>query len=124
MKFSGMCLLTVDVPKLVDFYSKVFGVEAEGDDIHSVINVGGLGIAIWHPDGLEERIKDYPKNLRQNCYTLMFSVDDVDKEYERLKKLNIEFTELPTTQPWGCRSFAFNDPDGNSIDIHMILQND
>ena len=54
----------------------------------------------------------------------MFSVDDVDKEYERLKKLNIEFTELPTTHPWGCRSFAFNDPDGNSIDIHMILQND
>ncbi len=121
MKFDGLCLLTTDVPRLVEFYSKVFAATAEGDDIHSVMRVGGLGLAIWHPEGLEQRVKDYPPDVRRNCYSLMFSVDDLDAEYERMKKLNVEFAELPTTHPWGARSFAFLDPDGNDINVHMVL---
>jgi predicted enzyme related to lactoylglutathione lyase len=121
MKFEGVCLLTTDVPRLAEFYSKVFAAEAEGDDSHSVIRVGGLGLAIWHPDGLEHRIEGYPLNVRRNCFSLMFSVEDLDAEYERIKKLNVEFTELPSAHPWGAKSFAFIDPDGNTIDVHMVL---
>ena len=121
MKFEGICLLTIDVPRLVDFYSKVFAIEAEGDETHSVLCVGGLGLAIWHPDGLEQKIEGYPPHVRRNCYSLMFSVDDLDAEYERLKNLNVEFTELPSIHSWGAKSFAFTDPDGNNIDVHMVL---
>jgi predicted enzyme related to lactoylglutathione lyase len=122
MKFDGVCLLTTDVPRLVAFYSTVFDVEADGDAIHSVIRAGGLGLAIWHPEGLEQRIAGYPPHVRRDCYCLMFSVDDLDAEYERIKALNVEFTEQPTTHPWGARSFAFVDPDGNNINVHMVLQ--
>lgn len=121
MKFEGVCLLTTDVPRLAEFYSTVFAAEAEGDDRHSVIQIGGLGLALWHPEGLEQRIASYPPNVRRNCYSLMFSVADLDTEYERLKKLNVEFTELPSLQPWGAKSFAFVDPDGNNLDVHMVL---
>lgn len=46
---------------------------------------------------------------------LEFSVEDVDREYERLKGLVGEFALEPTTQPWGNRSMLFRDPDGNLI---------
>ena len=122
MKFEGVCLLTTDVPRLAKFYSTVFASEAEGDHAHCVIQAGGLGLAIWHPEGLEQRIEGYPLNVRRNCYSLMFSVEDLDAEYERIKKLNVEFTELPSAHSWGAKSFAFIDPDGNNIDVHMVLK--
>ncbi len=34
MKFTGVCLITKNVPALVDFYSRVLGVASEGDDTH------------------------------------------------------------------------------------------
>ncbi len=47
----------------------------------------------------------------------MFRVDDVDKEFDRLKKIIKEFMTIPTTYPWGARSLQFRDPDGNIIDF-------
>jgi len=44
-------------------------------------------------------------------------VDDVDKEYEKLKKAISDFVQPPTTQPWGNRSLLFRDPDGNLINF-------
>jgi predicted enzyme related to lactoylglutathione lyase len=48
---------------------------------------------------------------------IVFKVNDVDAEYERIKTLGVEFIMLPTTHPWGARSFWFRDPDGNIIDF-------
>jgi uncharacterized glyoxalase superfamily protein PhnB len=46
-----------------------------------------------------------------------FRVDDVDKEYQRLKRVISEFVQEPITQPWGNRSLMFRDPDGNLINF-------
>ena len=46
-----------------------------------------------------------------------FQVDDVDKEYERLKTLVSEWAQEPTTMPWGNRSILFRDPDGNLVNL-------
>jgi uncharacterized glyoxalase superfamily protein PhnB len=46
-----------------------------------------------------------------------FQVDDVDKEYERLKTLVSEWVQEPTTMPWGNRSVLFRDPDGNLVNL-------
>ena len=46
-----------------------------------------------------------------------FRVDDVDKEYERLKPLISEWVLEPTTMPWGNRSMLFRDPDGNLVNL-------
>lgn len=50
-------------------------------------------------------------------YTLEFEVEDLDKEYERLKAIDVVFVKLPTTQTWGRRSVWFRDPDGNIINF-------
>jgi hypothetical protein len=47
MKFSGVCLVTSDVPALADFYSRALGVCAEGDAQQAVLHTEGAGLAIF-----------------------------------------------------------------------------
>ena len=46
-----------------------------------------------------------------------FLVDDVDKEFERLRTIVFEWVQEPTTMPWGNRSILFRDPDGNLVNL-------
>ena len=112
MEFRGATLHTTNVPRLVDFYSKVLGLRAQGDDTHSAF--AEVSLAIWNPGNI-----DVNKFSAERFLTLMYQVDDVDQEYERLEHadIQIEFTSQPTTQPWGVRAFGFKDPDGNNIDF-------
>ena len=113
MKFAGISIHTSNVPRLVNFYSRVLGLKAEGDDIHSAF--GEVNLAIWNPGTIDE--KKFKASDR--FFTLMFEVDNVDDEYDRLKKsdIPITFTLQPTTFPWGARAFWFKDPDGNNVDF-------
>lgn len=46
------------------------------------------------------------------------SYADVDAEYERLSKLNVNFpTGGPVTFPFGIRNFYVADPEGNLLEI-------
>jgi catechol 2,3-dioxygenase-like lactoylglutathione lyase family enzyme len=121
MKFVGICLVTNNVPEMVDFYTKVLGVKAEGDDVHAVLDTDGAGIAIFSTEGMESMAPRSVQGAGCGNFTTMFEVEDVDAEYERLKALDVEFVMLPTTHPWGARSFWFRDPDGNIVDFFANL---
>jgi catechol 2,3-dioxygenase-like lactoylglutathione lyase family enzyme len=121
MRFVGICLITNSVPALADFYAKVLGVKAEGDDVHTVLDTDGAGIAIFSTEGMENMAPSSMQGAGRGSFTTMFEVEDVDAEYERLKALNVEFVMLPTTHPWGARSFWFRDPDGNIVDFFANL---
>jgi predicted enzyme related to lactoylglutathione lyase len=113
VELQGICIHTHDVPRLVDFYSRVLSLKAEGDEHHSVFSA--VKLAIWNPGHIEE----VKARLDERYLTLMFQVENADREYERLKHLDtfILFTSEPTDYPWGCRAFGFKDPDGNNIDF-------
>jgi predicted enzyme related to lactoylglutathione lyase len=115
MKFTGISIQTNNVPRLVNFYSKVLGLKAEGDDNHSAF--GEVNLAIWNPGTIDE--KKFKSSER--FFTLMYEVANVDDEYNRLKNLGIgiKFLSQPETFPWGARAFSFLDPDGNHIDFLM-----
>jgi catechol 2,3-dioxygenase-like lactoylglutathione lyase family enzyme len=118
LRFTGICLVTENVPALTEFYTKVLGVEAEGDDVHAEFKTEGAGISIFSVEGMESMA---PRSMRGAGYgsiPIMFRVDDVDAEYERLRTLGVEFVMLPTSHPWGSRSFWFRDPDGNIVDFY------
>jgi predicted enzyme related to lactoylglutathione lyase len=117
VKLVGICLITNDVPALADFYAKVLGVKAEGDDVHAELSTEGAGIAIFSTEGMEGMAPSSMQGVGHGSFTTMFEVEDVDAEYGRLKALDIEFVMLPTTHPWGARSFWFRDPDGNIVDF-------
>ena len=117
MKFSGICLITESVPVLVGFYEKVFSSKAQGDDIHAEITFAGVNLAIFSKQGMEQLAPGSMHNAGYGSFTIGFEVDDVDAEYERLIKLEVEFVKLPATHPWGSKSVWFRDPDGNIIDF-------
>lgn len=119
-KFRGICLITRNVPALTQFYTQVLDVTAEGDDMHAELHTEGAGIAIFSVDGMERMAPGSMQNAGAGSVTVMFEVNDVDAEYERLKIFGVEFIMLPTTHPWGARSFWFKDPDGNIVDFFAV----
>jgi predicted enzyme related to lactoylglutathione lyase len=117
MVFEGICLMTTNVSRLAQFYRELFETTSEGNDEHTTINVGGLGVAIWKQAIPEGTNAGKMAEIRKHCYALMFSSPDLDKTYERAKALGAAIQEVPADQPWGCRAFVMNDPDGNRIDV-------
>jgi uncharacterized glyoxalase superfamily protein PhnB len=118
MRFNGVCLITDNVVGLTEFYSTLLGVEAAGDAVHAEIITQGAGLTIFSVVGMEQMAPHSMEGTDNGRVILAFEVEDADNEYERVKAMGVEFVMLPTTHPWGNRSFWFKDPDGNIIDFY------
>lgn len=46
---------------------------------------------------------------------LVFTTDDLDGTFEKLRASGAEVLQEPIDQPWGPRDCAFRDPSGNLI---------
>src|SRR3990172_2713101 len=113
MELNGLCIHTNNVPRLVDFYSEVLGLKAQGNHIHAVFTE--VKLAIWNTGAIDEN----QFKISERFFTLMFGVENIDNEYERLSHSDIPivFTSQPKDNPWGTRAFGFKDPDGNNINF-------
>ena len=117
MRFNGICLVTGDMQRMRGFYTSILQVEAEGDDTFTTIATEGAALSIFTEEGMESMAPDSMQGSGCGRYTLEFEVGDVDREVERLKKMDIVFVKPPTTQTWGRRSVWFRDPDGNIVNF-------
>ena len=108
MKIGEECLLTNDVPRLASFYRQLLGVEeSSGDETHQFVLAGETALAVYN-DGSE-------KNNQNQNICLAFTVDDIDKEYEKLLSLGARIIEPPAKRPWGAVNMSFYDPDNNIV---------
>lgn len=108
MIFAGICLITKDVRRLSEFYQSILETTSECDDEnHQEIITKGAGLAILKDDAVDES--------GNSNMSLAFTVDDVNVECERLRKLGIKIIDPPTVRPWGAKNMRFSDPDGNFI---------
>ena len=108
MIIGEVCLLTNDVPGLAAFYKQLLDAENGSDDeIHQFIITEGTALAIYN-DGTE-------KNNQNQNICLAFTVDDIEKEYEKVKALGAKVIEPLTKRPWGAVNMSFYDPDNNMI---------
>jgi lactoylglutathione lyase len=48
---------------------------------------------------------------------VLFLVDDVDAEAERLRGVGVEFLSGPVDRPWGHRTLHLLDPDGFVVEL-------
>ena len=117
MRFNGICLVTRDVLRLRSFYTAILQVEAERDDMFTMLSTQGAALSIFAEEGMEHMAPGSMQDSGCGRYTLEFEVEDVDREFERLKALDVIFVKPPTTQAWGRRSVWFRDPDGNIINF-------
>lgn len=108
MEIGEVSLLTNDVMRLADFYRAILGVQdSSEDDVHQFILTEGTTLTVYN-DGTQ-------KNNNNQNICLAFTVEDVDKEYERLRAMDVLIVEPPATRPWGARNMHFCDPDGNHV---------
>ena len=55
------------------------------------------------------------KDNRNQNICLAFTVDDIDRAYQRVLALGTTVIEPPTRRPWGAVNMSFRDPDGNVV---------
>lgn len=128
MKITVTSVMVDDQRKALKFYTEILGFQLKRQI--------PLGEASWltvvsqeEPDGVElllepssfEPAKVYRKALYEaGIPATVFSVADVQYEFERLKSLGVEFTMEP--QQMGTAILAvFNDTCGNKIQIAQTL---
>lgn len=127
MKIQLCSVLVSDQDEALRFYTEVLGFVKKRDI--------PLGEARWltvvSPEGPDdiELLLEPNSNPAAKTYQIAifeqgipltaFAVDDIQKEYARLKKLGVEFTMEPTNM--GTTTIAvFNDTCGNLIQIYQV----
>jgi catechol 2,3-dioxygenase-like lactoylglutathione lyase family enzyme/ketosteroid isomerase-like protein len=116
--FTGVCLITADMPRLMAFYRAVLGIEPSGDEAFASFALPGATLALFGEADIERMAPGSQRGAGRGACTLELEVADVDLELERLVALGAAIVKPPTTQPWGRRSVWFRDPDGNLVNFH------
>ena len=118
MNLVSMRIITNDIKRLVGFYETISGITATWyteDFAELATPACTLAIASQRTMALFGAGAARPAD--NHSAILEFRVEDVDKEYARLKEVIGEFVQEPKTQPWGNRSLMFRDPDGTLINF-------
>jgi len=123
--FVSIRVITDDVRRLVEFYERATGLAAwwATDDFAEIVTPS-CTLAIARTRTMQLFGADAARAADNHSAIIEFRVDDVDKEYERLKDVVGEFVKEPTTMPWGNRSVLFRDPDGNLVNFFAPLSAD
>jgi predicted enzyme related to lactoylglutathione lyase len=117
-----------DVDESILFYRDALGLEVRNDVASGGfrwVTLGsstqpGLEIVLSEPhagrsqadgDTLQELLT---KGVLPN---IVFSTDDLDSTFERVRATGAEVLQEPIDQPWGPRDSAFRDPSGNTVRI-------
>lgn len=122
----GTGLLVDDIDRMVRFYRDTLGFHTEwsgGDFAEFETASGVLSLFMYSRKEFVKAIgENYvpPKGINQTFEIALWlpGFADVDKEYARLSKLDLEFpTGEPITYPFGIRNFYVADPEGNLLEI-------
>ena len=104
--------------EVLGFTSRMFMPEAYLAIVASPEDPTGTGLL------LEPNVNPIASTYQQAIYgeglpAIVFSVDDIHSEYERLKAQGVVFTGEPTKTDWGTQ-VVFEDTCGNFIQLHQM----
>ncbi len=128
MRITVTSILVADQANALKFYTEILGFKKKrdiplGDDRWLTV------VSNEQPDGVElllEPMKFAPAKVYQQALfdagipATVFSVDDINNEYERLTALGVHF-DMPPTQMGPVLLAVFNDTCGNKIQIAQTL---
>jgi len=118
MNFVSLRVITNDIKRLVRFYEKVTGLSATWyTEDFAELPTASCTLAIGSKRTMELFGAGAARPADNHTAIIEFRVDDVDREFNKLKGVLDEFVQEPTTQPWGNRSLLFRDPDENLINF-------
>jgi len=125
MKISLTSVIVDDPAKAFKFYTEVLGFiqrmyipEAQLAIVASPEEPDGTGLLL-EPSG-NPLAKTFQAGLYQaGLPAIVFGAGDVQREFERLKKLGVTFKSEPTKTEWGTQAL-FDDTCGNLIQLHQV----
>lgn len=88
-------------------------VGAPGQDVNIVLSQPHGGRSQEDGDALLSLV------LKGSLQAAIFSADDLDATFERVRASGAEVLQEPASQPWGVRDCAFRDPSGNLVRIQQ-----
>jgi uncharacterized glyoxalase superfamily protein PhnB len=123
MRLKQTRLVTEDVPRLARFYEMVTGASrAPGGPSYVEFQTPCAGLAIADTAVQDAYGSDAVATAANRSAILDFEVEDVDREYDRLRAIVSHWVLPPTNQPWGTRAILFRDPDGNLINCFAPIR--
>jgi uncharacterized glyoxalase superfamily protein PhnB len=123
MKLALVTIVTANLESMRTFYQQVLQVEPQisrGNYVEFPLEAGTLALwrqAEWEAFGITSM-----QGAANHSVLIEFEVEDVDREYTRLKALPMAWVQEVTTQPWGHRAFYVRDPDGNVLNLHTVVE--
>jgi uncharacterized glyoxalase superfamily protein PhnB len=118
MNLVSMRVITNDIKRLVGFYETITGLAATWyTEDFAELATPACTLAIASERTMVLFGAGAAHSADNHSAILEFRVEDVDKEYDRLKEVISAFVQEPKTQPWGNRSLMFRDPDGTLINF-------
>jgi predicted enzyme related to lactoylglutathione lyase len=129
MKIKVTSVFVNDQEKALKFYTEVLGFVKKNDvtvgqyrwlTVVSSEDQNGIELLLEPNDN--PAAKEYRKAIfEQGIPAMALFVDDIQKEYEKLKELGVVFTMQPT-KVTGSTIAVFNDSCGNLIQINQLNQ--
>jgi lactoylglutathione lyase len=117
----GYAILFVsDLDRAISFYRDVVGVPLRfRADAYAEFATEGTKFALFPRSELPALIGRHapPDPAPWPQGELAFFVEDVDAEYERLRRMAVPMLAPPTNRPWGERTLHIADPDGNLVEL-------
>ena len=86
-------------------------VVAPGQDVNIVLSQPHGGRSPAEGDALLALV------TQGSIQAAIFSADDLDTTFEKVRASGAEVLQEPVSQPWGARDCAFRDPSGNLVRI-------
>jgi uncharacterized glyoxalase superfamily protein PhnB len=123
MKLALVTIVTANLEQMRTFYQALLQIEPQiyrGNYVEFPLEAGTL--ALWRQSEFETFGIAPMQGAANHSILIEFAVENVDREYTRLKNLPVEWVQELTTQPWGHRAFYVRDPDGNVLNIHMVVE--
>lgn len=117
MRLGEVSLLTNDVVKLADFYKALLETNnGSNDEVHQTIIAEETMLTIYNDGSI--------KNNNNQNMCIAFTVDNIEREYQKVLALGAEIIEEPTKRPWGAINMSFYDPDRNVIYLRSFSKMD
>lgn len=136
-------IVVSDMERSLKFYRDLLGLKVvkdfieKGKYIDSILGLSGVQlrmVKLIADDGSMIELLHYPSHPNRpplkteifdlGCSHIAFTVDSIDKEYERLMEKGVTFNCPPYVSPDGYAKVTFcHDPDGTSIELVEVLDN-
>ncbi|HJY64137.1 MAG TPA: VOC family protein [Ignavibacteria bacterium] len=106
--------------EVLGFKEKMFMPEANLAIVVSSEDPDGTALLL-EPNGNLGSKEFYDGIYKAGLPVIVFGVNDVNKEYERLKARGVVFKQEPTKTDWGTQAI-FDDTCGNYVQIHEMAK--